>query len=178
MYKGSNLYHINSCEVVEVFYKIRTDIDKLKFSSYATKIISDVTTENQDSYKILQLFLNTLYVIAETEKDLELVISIFRLRLISIIGFKPEVDKCKGCKTGENLTHFSFKDSGFKCEACSKQDSAAIEISETTIDAVRYIILSDPKKLYSFNVSEKAKNELKILSKIYLEEKLEKEYKI
>ena len=29
MYKGSNTYNINSCETIEVFYNLRTDLDKL-----------------------------------------------------------------------------------------------------------------------------------------------------
>ena len=38
-----------------MFYDIRIDLDKLKYAVYITKIINDVTTENQNSYKILQL---------------------------------------------------------------------------------------------------------------------------
>jgi hypothetical protein len=68
--------------------------------------------------------------------------------------------------------------SGFKCSTCAKQDSGAIEISETTKDAIRYIILADAKKIYSFTVPEGTKKELEIISKLYLTENLEKEYKL
>ena len=143
LYKSANTYSINSCEVIEVFYNIRTDLDKLKYASHITKIINDVTTENQNTYKIMQLFLNTLYMISETNKNLKLINSVFSLRLLSIIGYRPVIEECKNCKTKENLTHFSFKDSGFKCKICAKQDKGAIEISETTKDAIRYIILEN-----------------------------------
>ena len=178
LYKGSENYSMNSVETIELFYNIRTDLDKLKYAVYITKIVNDVTTENQNSYKILQLYLNTLYVIANTDKDLELITSIFRLRLVSIIGYRPEIKECKTCKTREKLTKFSIKDNGFKCEECGKIDKGAIEMSETTKDAIRYIILADAKKIYSFQISEESQKELKIISKIYLTEKLEKEYKL
>ena len=55
LYKGANAYNINSCELIEIFYNIRTDLDKLSVAAYITKIINDVTTENQNSYQILQL---------------------------------------------------------------------------------------------------------------------------
>ena len=64
LYKGGENYSMNSCETIELFYNIRTDLDKLKYAVYITKIINDVTTENQNNYKILQLYLNTLYVIS------------------------------------------------------------------------------------------------------------------
>lgn len=178
LYKGSENYSMNSCETIELFYNIRIDLDKLKYASYITKIVNDVTTENQNNYKVLQLYLNTLYVISNTDKDLELVTSIFRLRLLSIIGYRPEIKECKICKQQDNLTKFSIRDNGFKCEACSRSDKGAINMNETTKDAIRYIILADAKKIYSFQVPQESIEELKIISKVYLTEKLEKEYKI
>lgn len=178
LYKGGENYSMNSCETIELFYNIRTDLDKLKYAVYITKIINDVTTVNQNNYKILQLYLNTLYVISNTDKDLEFVTSIFRLRLLSIIGYRPEIEECKTCKEKENLAKFSIRDNGFKCTACGKQDKGAIDMSETTKDAIRYIILSDAKKIYSFQVPKESIEELKIISKLYLTEKLEKEYKM
>lgn len=178
LYKSGNTYSINSCETIEVFYNIRTDLDKLNYASHITKIINDVTTENQNSYRILQLILNTLYVISETDKNLSLINSVFTLRLLSIIGFRPQIEECKECKTKDDLTYFSFRDSGFKCSACSKQDKGAVEISPSTKDAIRYIVLADAKKLFSFEIPEASIKELEIISKIYLEEKLEREYRI
>ena len=177
LYKSSNSYSINSCETIELFYNIRTHLDKLNYASHITKIINDVTTENQNTYKALQLYLNTLYMISETKKNLSLINSVFTLRLLSIIGYRPVVEECKNCKTKENLNYFSFKDSGIKCDACSKQDKGAMKISSTTKDALRYIIYADSKKIFSFEVPEETIKELEIISKIYLREKLEKEYK-
>ena len=58
MYKGTSTYHINSCETIEIFYNLRTDLDKLKYAIHINKIIQDITEENENCYKILQLFLN------------------------------------------------------------------------------------------------------------------------
>lgn len=176
IYKGAGSYHINSCEPIEIFYNLRLDIDKLTYASKVAKIVNDVTDENQNTYRILQLTLNTIYMLSETEKDMEFILSIFKIRLLSILGFRPVIDKCVNCKTKEKLRYFSFRDSGFKCEACGRQDKGVMEISDTTIKAIRYIILSDPKKIYSFELSEENKKELQLVSKIFLNECLEKEY--
>ena len=176
IYKGASSYHINSCEPIEIFYNLRLDIDKLTYASKVAKIVNDVTDENQNTYRILQLTLNTIYMLSETEKDMKFILSIFKIRLLSILGFRPVIDKCVNCKTKEKLRYFSFRDSGFKCEACGRQDKGAMEISDTTIKAIRYIILSDPKKIYSFELSEENKKELQLVSKIFLNECLEKEY--
>ena len=178
LFKGSDTYSINSCETIEVFYNIRTDLDKLLYASHITKIINDVTTENQNSYNILKLFLNTLYSISETDKNLDFLISVFKMRLMKIIGFCPNVNECVSCKQKENLKYFSFKDNGFKCENCAKQDSSSFSINEGTKNAIIYSIKADSKKIFSFNLSEKSMKEFEIVSRIYLNEKLEKEYNV
>ncbi len=178
LYKGSHSYQMNSCDTIEVFYPIRTDLDKLKYAVHITKIINDVTTENQNSYKILQLFLNTLYVIAEKDLNLDFVLAIFRLKVLSIIGFTPQIRNCVNCKDEENITHFSVKENGFLCSSCAKQDTSSIKISANTKNAIQYIVSMQAKKIYSFNIPEEDKKELELISKIYLSEKLEKEYKL
>lgn len=178
VYKGSQTYHINSVEPIEVFYNLRIDLDKLKYAVHINKIVQDVTNENQNCYKILQLVLNTLYTISETDKNLDMVLGVFKLRLLCILGFAPQVMKCTNCKEKENLTYFSMKDNGLKCKICGKQDTGTIEISESTLNAIKYTVTAPPKKLYSFNLKDEALEEFKLISKLYFNEKLEKDYKL
>lgn len=74
--------------------------------------------------------------------------------------------------------YFSIKDNGIKCTACSKQDKGAIKVSEVVYTTILYILSAEPKKIFSFDIPKDAINELKLISKIYMTEKLEKEYKI
>ena len=178
MYKGTNTYHINSVEPIEVFYNLRTDLDKLKYAVHINKIVQDVTTENQNCYNILQLLLNTLYTIAETDKNMDLVLGIFKLRLLCILGFTPNIKECTNCKEKEKINYFSLKDNGFKCEACGRQDTSAITISESTKNALKYTVTAPAKKIYSFNIKEESLEEFKLVTKLYFNEKLEKEYKL
>ena len=172
MYKGANTYNINSCETIEVFYNLRTDLDKLDYAVEITKIIRDVTEENENCYRILQLFLNTLYTLSETDKEPELILSTFKMKLLCILGFTPRITECTNCKQKENLRYFSLKDNGFKCETCGKQDKSCISMSESTTNAIKYIIMAPPKKLYSFNLKDQSLEELKLISKLYFEKKM------
>ena len=178
LYKGGDTYNLNSCETIEFFYNIRTDLDKYKYAVHITKIIIDVTNENENCFRTLQLFLNTLYTISETEKNLDLVLAIFKVRLMCILGYRPNVEKCSNCGINEDIKYFSIKENGVKCSSCGKQDKGAIEILPATYDALRFIATAPAKKLFSFNVPEDSIKELEIISKLYLNDKLEKEYKL
>ena len=175
LFKGSSTYTLNSCETIELFYDIRTDLDKLEAAAHITKIIQDVTDENQNTYKIMQLYLNTLYVLANTDKNIPFTEAIFKIKLLTLLGFAPRVEKC--CICGEKeVTHFSLKDSGVKCTSCSRQDTGAIQISASTWQALKYIVLDPAKKLYSFEISEENQKQLEIIAKLYTNDKLEKNY--
>ena len=178
MYQGTSTYHINSCETIEIFYKLRTDLEKLKYAIHINKIVQDVTEENENCFNIMQLYLNALYTISETDKDLDLTISIFKLRLLCILGYTPRILSCTNCKEKENLKFFSIRDNGFKCEPCSKQDKSSILMSESTKNAILYTITAPPKKIYSFNIKDESLEEFKLIVKLYFNEKMEKEYKM
>lgn len=76
---------------------MRTDLDKLNYAIEITKIVRDVTDENENCYKILQMLLNTLYTLSETDKNIDLVISTFKLKLC-FFGFTPRIMECVNCK--------------------------------------------------------------------------------
>ena len=87
------------------------------------------------------------------------------------------LNKCCSCGEEKNLTSFSFRDNGVKCANCAKQDTGAINITESTYYALKYIIGSNAKQIFNFELKEEPQKELEIVSKIYLNEKLDKEYK-
>lgn len=175
IYKGISSYKISSCEPIEIFYNLRLDYEKLKYASEISKVIMDVTNENENSYKVLQLLLNTLYMLSSTDKNMDFILSIFKIRLLSIIGFRPIINSCLNCYN-KNVSYFSIMDDGFKCQNCGKVDRSAIAISTGTVKAIRYIIKSDAKKIYSFDINDESKLQLKIVSKLYLNKCLGKEF--
>lgn len=177
MYKGAENYSINSCETIEMFYNLRIDLEKLEYAVKITKIIQDVTGENENCYKILQLYLNTLFMVSEGEKDFSFIISVFKLKLLCYLGLRPKVEECTNCGNKDNLIFFSIKDNGLKCQDCARLDKGAIQISQSTWIAIKYIVMAPPKKLFSFSIGEDSQKELELVSRIYLNEKLEKEYK-
>lgn len=84
---------------------------------------------------------------------------------------------CTSCGEKENITHFSIKDNGIKCAVCAKLDKSVIKISNATLYAIRYIVLEDVKKIFSFSVPVASVEELNLIAKVYLDEKLEKNYR-
>lgn len=178
LYNSPSSYSINSCDTIEVFYNIRNDLEKLNYASFITRIIYDVTDENQYTYNILQLLLNTLYMVSESDKDLDFILSVFELRLMVYLGYSPQLSKCTNCGTTENISHFSIHNSGYECSSCARIDKSAIKINSDTFNALKYIVSAPAKKIFSFNISEESKRELKLISSLYINDKLDKNYQL
>lgn len=179
---NNDTYSLNSGEVIELFYNIRIDIEKLSYASTITKIIYDVTQENQSSEQVLQLLLNTLFTLSETEKNLDMIMLTFELRLLAIIGFMPKISACTMCNTQVTTDmrefYFSIKDNGIKCSACAKQDTGTIKLDVTSFSALIYILSCEPKKIFAYDIPQNSIEELRVLAQVYLAEKLEKEYRV
>ena len=52
--------------------------------------------------------MNTLYALFETDKNPDLIISVFKLKLLCFLGFMPRIAECVNCKQNENL-HLIWK---------------------------------------------------------------------
>lgn len=177
LFKGKDMYSINSCDVIEPFYEIREDLVKLTYAAHINEIIIDIVQEEQPSSKVLQLFLNSLYMLAKTDKSPQLITRVFEIRLMSILGYAPYVMGCLKCGREDFKDfYFSFEHCGFLCKQCIENDRYALRLSEGAARAIHYIVYSNIKNVFNFEVSNPILLELEKVSKRYMKDRLDKEY--
>ena len=177
LFKGKDMYSINSCDVIESFYEIRNDIVKLTYAAHTVDIILEVVQENQPAQRVLQLLLNTMHMLCKTDKSPELVIRIFEIRLMAILGYAPNVSGCMSCgREDVERGSFSFKMCGVLCSSCKMLDKLSQDISTGTYKALNHIIYAKLAELYSFNLSDTVLAELGRITKRYLRDRLERDF--
>lgn len=164
LYKGTNFYHINSATVINTFYNFRVDFDKLQIAFELTKILQIVTDENQDTSKILSLFLNTIYMLDVSQKESRLITTSFKIKLFCLLGFAPNISKCSFCdkkitekNENEKLEiYYDYVSNSFCCSDCieGKDKKRYIMLTESTIIAIRYVILTTMNKIFSFELKD------------------------
>ena len=95
---------------------------------------------------------------------------------MSIIGYTPNLLGCSRCEKEEKDMYFNSKIGGLLCGDCVKyyisQDNFIIH--EPTIFAMKYIIFSKPKKIFSFEVSQKVQKELETIVSDFVVTHIEK----
>ena len=187
LYKGTSFYHINQAEIIDTFYSFRTDYDKLEKAYEITKVLNSLTAENEeDTSKILSLFLNSLYVISKETYSFDYIISIFKLKMLSLLGYSPSIIACSNCnkkmlEKNNNKYYYSYVTNSVLCGDCynklKKENLERIknggykEIGMSAFYALTYIIYSDTKKVFSFKIDDKAlKDIVKLADRLYIEQ--------
>ena len=179
LYSGKELYSVNSCEVIEPFYEIRNDMEKLTYAAHFMDIVLEIIQENQPSPRLLQLLLNSLYLLAKTDKPPELISRVFELRALSLAGFTPHVNRCMNCgQESEKFYSFSFEKCGFLCdrENCAASDRFSIQLSPGASRTIQHIVYSKMDELFSFSLSPEVLTELGRITRRYLRERLERDF--
>lgn len=175
LYKGTNFYHINSAEMIESFYNLRIDYDKLEKAFEVSKLLNKLAYEEEEETGILSLFLNTLYIISNKDKQFDLVRNTFLLKLLCLLGYSPRLYKCNMCNEkmfGEKMEdkakyYYDRTTNSAVCEHCynkvlksNKLETRKYkEISEGALYSLLYVIASDIKKVFSFDISGKVLGE-------------------
>ena len=100
--------------------------------------------------------------------------AIFELRIASLLGFQPDVVMCRKCGNylPETL-YFSVEDGCFFCDTCCQQ---GILMPAGTLQAVRYIILRDFEKIFSFHISERCRQPLFAFAEEFLQYHVDKKF--
>jgi DNA repair protein RecO (recombination protein O) len=179
LFKSKTMYYVNACEVLESFYGIREDMERLTYAAHVVEVINDAVQENLSGTRVMKLILNTLHFLTVKNRNPALITSIFELRLMAVTGYEPFVSGCMECGRlePENMA-FSFNMCGFLCsrEECRKKDTHAIKLLPGTVKAIFHIVYSEKNELYNFTVSNEVMCEVEKICHRYLSERLEKNY--
>lgn len=125
IYLSKGLSTVQQGEVIESYRKIREDIVKTAYASYAAELFDKLTeTREGDHYLYKQLEL-TLQRINDEEQCI-VPILMLELKLYKKGGFAPTVDHCVSCHNEAYPFSFSIREGGFLCSSCRAQDEHAV----------------------------------------------------
>ena len=165
---------LTSVTPINIFYGLRSDLNAVALASYFAQVILYSALPKSGTPEILRLMLNTLHYLSEPEHDELLLKAIFELRIASLLGFQPDVVMCRECGNylPEHL-YFSVEDGCFFCDACRQQ---GILMPAGTLQAIRYIILQDFDKIFSFRIAEHCRQPLSEFAEQFLQYHVDKKF--
>ncbi|MCD5410764.1 MAG: DNA repair protein RecO [Clostridiales bacterium] len=169
LYKGRNLYTVNQCNSIEIFYSLREDLFKLSYASYLLELIGAVITEEQTNNRLFNLLGKALYMLKKKDIEINTIVRTFELQFLEFSGLSPNISSCVECGSEEISAHrFSHREGGLLCEQCIDKDRGAVEVSKHTIRLANYLLNADMKKITKLKISELLNNDLSKITRRYI----------
>lgn len=165
-----NLYWLRAGSVINPFYDLSTDINKISLASYLCDLANELTDEVVEDDSIMRLLLNSLYLIGRGEKDMRVIKAVFEIRAAAISGYCPELSYCAYCREPfADYTYLDIMGGKLICTDClSKRGEKKVEVSKefedmpeasilrgmspSALAAMRYIVSAPDKKEFSFEL--------------------------
>lgn len=172
-YRGQ--YTINEAHSIELFTPLRRDLTKLSLGTYFAQAAEVLSQEDLPSPELQSLLLNCLFALSKLDMPESQIKAVFELRAACLSGYTPDLFGCHICGN-QNPERFDLSAGQLECQTCRSRESNGIRmpVTPSILEAMRYICLCDPKKLFSFQIGEETLQQLSALTEAYLTTQLER----
>lgn len=174
-YRGQ--YTINEAHSLELFMPLRRELTKLSLGTYLAQVTEVLSQEDLPNPELQSLLLNCLYALSNLDIPEVLIKSVYELRAACLAGFSPDLFGCHVCGN-QSPDRFDLSAGQLECAKCRNTESRGIRlpVNPSILEAMRYICLCDPKKLFSFQIGFDTLNQLSSLAEAYLTTQLERSF--
>jgi DNA repair protein RecO (recombination protein O) len=138
--RGRNLDIVTQAEMVEAYPGLRSDLVRTAYASYAVELLDRFTVDEDKNPALYDLLTDALRWFATSDKLL-LAARFYELRLLNLVGYRPQLFQCLSC--GEAISEqdqfFSAELGGLLCPQCPQADPRAVPISAGAVKVFRYL---------------------------------------
>ena len=169
---------LTEAQTIELFEGLSDDLELLALGSYFSELMEAVSDEDSPNPELLQLGLNALFLLSENEKDRRLIKAAFEMRLMRLAGYEPAVLECAVCSNTEmRLPVLDLAGGSVLCSTCKQAVGETSELCAASLDALRFILRSEPKKVFSFKLPDNALERLSRTAERYVSTQLDRGFK-
>lgn len=175
LFEYRNQYSVNEAHSIELFRPLRSDLTKLSLATYFAQVAELISQEDMPNPELQSLLLNSLFVLSNNSCSEIKTKAVFELRTACLAGYTPDLFGCHRCGN-QQPERFDLSAGVLECLNCRNDDSAGIRLPVHTsiLDAMRFICLCEPKRIFSFRLPEPVMRELSALTEAYLTTQLER----
>lgn len=167
--KGRNLDVIAQAQAVRTFDQIRADLKLTAYAAYLLELLDRFTYEEGSNRELYNLVVASLSRLDEGRPPVT-VVHYYEIQLMELIGFRPELNACVGCRETiePQAQFFSPRLGGILCPHCASLDPTAWPVSLSSLKYLRHFQRSPWPRLQERTIPPEVERELKALLEGYL----------
>ncbi len=171
----SSLHLVTQADKRDNFTRIRQSVEKTTIANLMMELIGSLMQAEDKNEEIFDLAFTSLKEL-ETNYNPEKIAAIFKIKMLSLSGFKPHLDSCVAC--GNKImgqSRFSLSLGGLLCPTCMPKDSSSRSIFRGTIATVMHIQRNNFNASLNLGMNPQIKKELDLILNAFLNFHLGKE---
>ncbi len=152
--KKNGYYTISEVSPLADFMGLAKDMERLEVANKLVSFVKFSAVENEESGELLRLLLNSLHLLANTEKSTGLILCVYFLKVLEYMGLPPITEECAVCGCRNNLIFFVPEAGGTVCEECAKDYEIRKNIKPYQCKFMNYVLCSDISAAFGIKAEE------------------------
>jgi len=189
-----DLMIMTQAEVKTAFFDIRNDLERFAYASYILNIVDEAVNPGEENYHLFALLLKTLSYLSFSDIQPEDITAVFELKLMELIGYRPELETCVLCGTlpetvvkpryqgqtqAQSGSLFSVFHGGIVCRACATDAGRVFPFTPESLSCMKHILDMDVDggDIRDIQFSPGIREQLHVMLPVFVSEKLDKHFK-
>jgi DNA repair protein RecO (recombination protein O) len=173
--QGRDLWIVTQAETINAFLPIRGDLQLMGIASYVIELLDKFTYEDGINAPLYRLAVETLERLC-TRDPVFVVLRYYEMRLLDILGYRPQLFQCIGCQEEIKAEdqYFSALVGGVICPRCGHKYEDVRKISVAALKYLRHFQRSTYKEALAATPGEAVMQEVEKIMQWYLTYLLER----
>jgi DNA repair protein RecO (recombination protein O) len=169
---GRSLPVVTQVQPVAMCYHLRDDMDRYAHASYAAEMVDVLTEEGDRDPAVFELLLATLHAL-DAGGDMPTLVRGFELRLLTQLGYGPELVGCVSCgaEVTGSAAGFAAGQGGVVCKHCLHLTGAG-PLTPTALRAMREMVRMATQELAARRLSRRTADELARVMRAFVDHQL------
>ena len=170
---GRELDVVSQADTLESFRHIREDLVLTTHAYYLAEVVDLLTEDHQEHRAVFDILVDAFHQLCAVA-DARQVLIAFHLRLLDVLGYRPELRQCVACQSAIEpvRNHFSPLQGGALCPTCGPHDASARQISVSALKLLRFMQQSQQAVNVPQNVAREAEAALRDYAEHIVERRL------
>lgn len=167
--QGRDFWILTQAEAINSFLPLREDLQRMGVASYVIELLDKFTYEDGPNPQLYKLVVETLERLT-TEASTFVILRFFEMRLMDMLGYRPQLFQCIGCQ-GEIKAedqYFSAQVGGVICPQCAHKYDDIRKISVSALKYLRHFQRSSFKDALAASPGSEVEQEIERTMQWYL----------
>ena len=137
--RGHDLDVVTQAQALDLHTGLHQDLERFGYAAYVVELMDRFTVQEGESRGLYRLLVETLDRLAEPVEPAA-VVDYYQLRLLDLLGYRPELFRCLGCGAEVQPVdqHFSAVAGGVLCPECGPRRAEARGLSLPVLKVLRH----------------------------------------